>query len=271
MKLAINYSPQAAALLAAGQIQLDRFKCPDWPDMIAEAQAQLPVTVHFSLTAGSGKLKKIADWDFIAGLMIQTETPYVNLHLAPTLKDFPDEAVDRLSHAHAKKIFKAMRKDVRSAVREFGPEKVIVENVPYRGRQDKVLRIAVEPERIREILEDTGCGLLLDISHARISAHELGMDAREYIEQLPVEKIKELHFTGVHDLDGYLQDHLPVLDTDWPFLEWALDRIHTGQWATPWLLAFEYGGAGEKFSDRSDPAVMAVQVPRMVRLMKERN
>ena len=269
MELAINYSNQAASLLAAGRIKLDRFKCPDWPDMVAEAQAQLPVVVHFTLSAGSGKLKKTADWDFIASLMAQTQTPYVNLHLSPTLKDFPDFTVDDLSRPQAKKVYKAMRKDVRAAVKAFGPEKVIIENVPYRGDQDKVFRIAVEPERIQEILADTGVGLLLDISHARIAAHHLGLDPQVYMDQLPVDRIKELHFTGLHQLNGRLQDHLSVLDRDWPVLEWVLDRIRSGKWAAPWLLAFEYGGLGEKFADRSDPAVIAAQVPRLYQIVKE--
>jgi uncharacterized protein (UPF0276 family) len=270
MELAINYSTQAAALLAERKIQLDRFKCPDWPDLILEAQAQLPVAVHFTLTAGSGKLKKTANWDFVAKLLAQTGTPYVNLHLAPTQKEFPDFSIQDPSPAEAQKVFKAIRKDVRAAVREFGPEKVIVENVPFRGLQDKVFRTAVEPARIEEIVNDTGCGLLLDISHARIAAHHIGLDACDYLDQLPVHKLKELHFTGLHNLDGYLQDHLPVLEHDWPILEWVLARIRSGQWADPWLLALEYGGVGEKFAGRSDPSVIAAQVPRLYSLVKER-
>jgi uncharacterized protein len=270
MELAINYSTQAARLLAECKIQLDRFKCPDWPDTIAEAQAQLPVVVHFTLSAGSGKLKKTADWDFVARLLAQTGTPYVNLHLDPTQKEFPNISVQDLSPAEAQKVFKAMRKDVRAAVREFGSERVIVENVPFRGPKDKVFRTAVEPDRIQEIVDDTGCGLLLDISHARIAAHHLGLDAHDYLDQLPVHKLKELHFTGLHNLDGYLQDHLPVLEHDWPILEWVLGKIRTGQWANPWLLAFEYGGIGEKFARRSDPSVMVAQVPRLYTLVKER-
>lgn len=269
MELAINYSTQAAALLAEGKIQLDRFKCPDWPNMIAEAQALCPVAVHFTLTAGSGNLKKTADWDLVTRLMEQTSTPYVNLHLAPTIKDFPDFSVQDLTRSEAKKVFKAMRKDVRAAVREFGAKKVIVENVPFRGPQDKVFRTAVEPAMIRALVEDTGCGLLLDISHARIAAHHLGLDDHEYLEQLPVHRLKELHFTGLHNLDGYLQDHLAVLEQDWPILEWVLERIRRGEWADPWLLAFEYGGTGEKFAWRSDPAVIEKQVPRLYSLVKE--
>ncbi len=41
-RFALNYSPQAADLLRAGQIEIDLFKCPAWPDLIAEAQAAAP-------------------------------------------------------------------------------------------------------------------------------------------------------------------------------------------------------------------------------------
>ncbi len=49
MELAINYSPQAAGLLAGGAISIERFKCSPWPDLIAEAADVRPVYVHFDL------------------------------------------------------------------------------------------------------------------------------------------------------------------------------------------------------------------------------
>jgi hypothetical protein len=33
MEFALNYSPQAAQLLQEGRIEIDRYKCPDWPDV----------------------------------------------------------------------------------------------------------------------------------------------------------------------------------------------------------------------------------------------
>jgi len=53
-ELRINYSTQAADLLKQGKIQVERFKCPDWPDMIAEASQLCPVAVHVNLKAGVG-------------------------------------------------------------------------------------------------------------------------------------------------------------------------------------------------------------------------
>lgn len=58
MKLAVNYSTQAAVLLRQSRIQIDYFKCPDWPDLIQEAKKHAPVAVHFNLTAGHGRLGK---------------------------------------------------------------------------------------------------------------------------------------------------------------------------------------------------------------------
>ena len=267
MKLAINYSSQAAALLSQGRIQLDRFKCPDWSDMIAEASTLCPVMVHFDLKAGGRKLK-ITDWEKIAHLIDQTQTPYVNLHLDPTIKDYPAIPVDTTDPAHREQISDTITKDVRCVVAHFGAERVIIENVPYRGVQGKTLRPAVEPVLIRQVVADTGCGLLLDISHARIAAHYMGIDERDYMSQLPVDRLCELHFTGLHDLDGYLQDHLEILDTDWPILDWVLERIKSDQWALPWLLAFEYGGVGEKFAWRSNPQVIEEQVPQLYKRVK---
>jgi uncharacterized protein len=221
MQFAINYSIQAAELLSEGQIEIDRFKCPNWPNLVHEASAYRPVAVHFNLQAGSGRLKD-NDWESINRLMAETGTPYVNLHLSPTREDYPGFAIETPEPAQFRQIVENLIDDVRAVVAQFGPERVIAENVPYRGEAGKVLRPAAEPVVIRQVLETTGCGLLLDISHARIAAHQLGIEARTYMSQLPVERLKELHFTGLHQLNGRLQDHLSVLETDWPYLDWVV-------------------------------------------------
>jgi len=264
MKLAVNYSSQAAGLLEQGRIELDLFKCPDWPWMIAEARRLRPVAVHFTLTAGNGNLDK-ADWSLVERLKEETGTPYVNLHLDPSVKHFPGIPPDAPEPWQSEQIIERLRADLDLVVRRFGPEKVIAENVPYRGPDGKAMRPAVEPEVITHLLEETGAGLLLDISHARIAARVLGRDEHDYMQALPVHRLKELHFTGLHQLDDRLQDHLSILETDWPALDWVFERIRLGEWAEPWLLAFEYGGVGEKFAWRSDPAVMEEQIPQLYR------
>ena len=117
------------------------------------------------------------------------------------------------------------------------------------------------------MVEETGAGFLLDISHARLSAQHIGLDAIDYLSQMPGEALRELHVTGIgHDRQGMVCDHLGLTAADWPFVEWVLERIRAGVWAQPWVLAFEYGGITPLFDWRSDPNVIAAQVPRLVEL-----
>jgi len=261
MLFSINYSTQAAVLLDQHRIELDRFKCPDWPELIQEASRRRPVAVHFTLAAGRGKLRN-KNLDKVAALAEQTGTPFINLHLEAKLADFPDIAIGSTHASDRDKVLAQTLAEVELAVKRFGAERVIVENVPYRATGN-VLRPSVEPEAICQIVRETGCGLLLDIPHARISAAQLGMDEREYISSLPVQSLKELHFTGVHTMDGWLQDHLPAQEADSQALDWVLERIKLGEWPRPWMLAFEYSGVGEKFSWRSDARAIETHCRRL--------
>jgi uncharacterized protein (UPF0276 family) len=257
MQFAINYSHPSAQLLSAGRLKVDRFKCPPWPDLIAEAQAQRPAAVHFNLKAGRGKLNDV-DWDQITEMLDHTDTPYVNVHLETRAEDLPGTPIDTTEPLHRQQIAEWMFADLRQVIHRFGAERVIAENVPYRPAGN-VLRPCVEPQLICEVIQAAGCGLLLDIAHARISASHLGLSVDKYMSSLPVDRLRELHFSGVNDLDGWLQDHMPAVEQDWSALRSALEQIQSGAWQYPWLLAFEYGGVGEKFVHRSDPLIIEEQ------------
>ena len=262
MLLGINYSHPAAILLNQGRIQIDRFKCPDWYDMVNEASRICKVAVHSNLKAGRGNLGQ-KDWDNISKLFEVTQTPFLNLHLEARSQDFPGFPLDTDEPQYVDQIVERFVEDTEIATQHFGTERVILENVPYYGLDGKVLRPSAQPHVIRKVLDETGCGLLLDLSHSRITSHYLGMDERAYISELPVDRLREIHFTGVHNLDGILHDHLSALETDWNLLSWAMENISSGKWPKPWLLAFEYGGVGGKFVTRSNPQVIAEQTPRL--------
>jgi uncharacterized protein (UPF0276 family) len=236
--------------------------------MIAEAGRFRPVRVHFELRAGSGRLAK-KDFKRIENLLNQTCTPYVNLHIHPKPKDFGAVPIVEQDPDQAARVCAALQADVETLVRAFGAERVILENVHYRGLAGNTLRAGVEPTVLADLVRGNGCGLLLDISHACIAAQALGVDPKAYIEQLPIERLRELHFTGLLAQDRQLYDHHPIRNEDWPWLEWALSRVSSGAWARPDLLALEYGGVGEGFAWRSDPAVIEAQLPPLYRMASE--
>ncbi|MDY7080811.1 MAG: DUF692 family protein [Chloroflexota bacterium] len=295
MKLAVNYSHPAAELLHTGKIQVDCFKCPAWPDLVTTVQEQYQVYVHFPLRVGLGindaidvETNQPADWDKVEALLSRTDTPLVNLHLTPSAREYPDIPVDTVDPMHVEMLTERAIKDVNGVVERFGSERVVVENDhSSRGRR---LRPAFLPDVIRRVVEESGCGLLLDVSHARLAAHYLDMDVCQYIEALPLTRVREIHVSGVQRFQGrwidlahqigvapdviqhftgHMVDHLPITDEGWSFVEWALERVRNGAWGRPYVVTFEYGGVGGLFEAVTDVEVLAEQMPRLYTLVKK--
>ena len=261
MKFAINYSPQAAELVRKGRIEVDYFKTPPWPDMIAEAEKLRPVAVHFDFRA-EGLIQP--DWASIEGFLAHTETAYVNIHLGVRPTEMPQQPINSPpTPQQQEEVIEVMLANLQTLTSYFGAERVIAENIPFRLNENSEIWAIVEPEVISAVIEAADCGLLLDVSHARIAAQSLGMEPHAYIEALPVKRLHELHFTGLHNWNGYAMDHLEILETDWPWLDWVLEKVNRGEWGQAHMLAFEYGGTGEFFQRFSDPKVMAAQVPQL--------
>lgn len=268
MYLAINYSPPAAQLVQSGQLHVNYFKTPDWQWLVNEAKNLRPVAVHFTLEAGNNCLNQV-DWIQVEQLANSTHTPYINLHLDARQRNFPWLAIDTNTKTDNVQVLKVILSDVMRVVDLFGPEKVIIENSPYRGETGNTLRLCIEPDVITRIIDETGCGFLLDISHAIISATTIGTNPYKYFSRLPVHNLKEMHFAGIHNVNGRMMDHLSILKRDWKWLDWVLARIQSGEWKTPWLLAFEYGGVGKEFEWRSDPNVIIKQVPKILERLND--
>lgn len=262
MKLAVNYSPQAADLITAGSIEVDYFKCPTWPALIAAAGQVRPAYVHFDLYAGTGSMGSV-EWRRIEELLTGTKTPHVNLHLVARAEDFGGIPVDSTEPSDVTRVAETLLRDVGSVIERFGSERVIAENIPYRGAQGKSLRACVDPAVLAQVVSATGCGFLLDVAHATIASHHLGIDAQTYLRELPVGRLRELHVTGVRHDGQQLRDHMPMTESDWTLLEWVLRRIREGEWPRPWAVTIEYGGVGPIFEWRSSPHVLAEEVPRM--------
>ena len=89
------------------------------------------------------------------------------------------------------------------ALREALGRPLVLEPIPtYLGLPVPQLG---EIEFVHRFFAESGCGFLLDISHAWLSAHYAGVPPREFIAALPLERIVELHVAGVEanqDLGG---------------------------------------------------------------------
>ncbi|HNT54302.1 MAG TPA: DUF692 family protein [Anaerolineaceae bacterium] len=255
MKFAVNYSHAAADLLDAGQIDFDLFKFPDWPDFVPQNGLARAPYVHYTLMTGNGTQAGV-NWDMITALRARTASPLVNSHLmAP-------ESLDPADPAQVEAAIQGMVQDLRELAARFGPGNVVLENMPFYIKLPH-LRLAVDPVVISRVLAESGCGFLLDTAHARITAAALGLDVYEYIQALPVDRLGEVHVTGVGWHQGERLDHLEMQSEDWVVFEWVMAQIASGSWPQPKVVSFEYGGAGEVFRWRTQPRVLAEQTPRI--------
>lgn len=58
-----------------------------------------------------------------------------------------------------------------------------------------------EPEFLNELVQRTGCGLLLDINNVYVSASNLGFDAADYLTAINADTVEEIHLAG-HAVDA---------------------------------------------------------------------
>lgn len=268
MQFAINYSPQAEQLWREGRIQVDLFKCPDWPDLVARVSEIHKVYVHCSLIMWRGGMDAV-DYRLLQRWLEATETRVINTHFALAKSDFAAGSSITAESVveHAVRVLAPLRE-------RFGGENIVIENIPYPpgGWMGAPLPEVAEPEVISEVVRRSGCGFLLDIAHAIRACEGTGRsDVRAYLDALPVHALRELHVVGLlpaPDDEGLRQDHFAMTDEDWALTEWALERIRAGAWRKPEVMAFEYGGVGERFAWRSDAAVIAEQAPRLYALAK---
>lgn len=268
MRFAINYSPQAEKLWRAGVIQVDLFKCPDWPDLVERVGEFHPVYVHCGLLAGRGRLQA-ADTRRLRHWLDQTDTLVINTHFTVGRADFPSP------HAvSAEAVIERALRDLEALGEQIPIEDIVIENIPFPdpGWNDDMVPEAVDPAIISEVVRRSGCGFLLDIAHAIRACEGTGRaDVKAYLNAMPVQALRELHVVGIlpePDEHGVRQDHFAMTEADWEIAEWALSQIRQGTWRKPDTMAFEYGGLGDQFAWRSEEAVIAEQAPRLRQLAR---
>ena len=73
---------------------------------------------------------------------------------------------------------------------------LILENISYLVRFPSA--DMSESEFIKTILEETDCGLLLDVTNLYINSQNFGFDWREFLDEIPLNRVTQLHFVGSH-------------------------------------------------------------------------
>lgn len=81
---------------------------------------------------------------------------------------------------------------------------LILENITYMFRYP--IAEMDEAEFLQRLLNETDCGLLLDVTNLYINSVNHQYDWRKLLDKLPLERVVQLHFVGGHQHQDYLID-----------------------------------------------------------------
>lgn len=83
-----------------------------------------------------------------------------------------------------------------------------------------------EAQFITEVVERADCGLLLDVNNVYINSRNLGFDPFEFIDQLPLERVVQIHIAGHRKTGNFLMDThgARVIEPVYQLLEYTLER-----------------------------------------------
>jgi uncharacterized protein (UPF0276 family) len=106
----------------------------------------------------------------------------------------------------------------------LGGVPLLLENYNY--HPTNAYEYVCEPETFCALIEAINCGVLLDLAHAQISAHNLGWpNVWSYLQALPLRRVREIHINHPQidsALGQMLDRHLPIQPTDMALLRWTL-------------------------------------------------
>lgn len=88
-----------------------------------------------------------------------------------------------------------------------------------------------ETEFLRHVVQQTGCGLLLDVNNVYVSGNNQHFSCSDYMRDYPLEAVGEIHLAGhaSEEIDGetvYIDDHgSPVIEPVWELFTQTLAQI----------------------------------------------
>ncbi len=195
-----------------------------WGKKLAQATERYPVVCHgLSLSIGS---PDPLDIDFIKRLkqfldehQVQIYSEHLsyskcdNAHLydllpIPFRQDAVDHIVERIK-----------------TVQDILQRPLVLENVSY---YTPVAAEMSEVDFVSAIINESGCQMLLDVNNVFVNSFNHSYDPKEYINNLPLDKVAYIHMAGHEKVqeDLIIDTHgMPIIDPVFELFDWTLSQI----------------------------------------------
>lgn len=196
--------------------------------MLEELCAHYPVSMHgVGLSLGGGETlseKHLAD---LKRLVDRFDPAMVSEHIAWSSHEglyMADLLPTPMTKASLDQLVQAIE-----TVQDYIGRRILIENpTSYMPLPQNSIP---ELDFITEAARRSGCGLLIDVNNVYISAHNLGFDAKAFINAVPGDLVGEIHLAG-HEQDANPDDDVlidthsrPVSDPVWALFDQLISRI----------------------------------------------
>ncbi|GET33107.1 UPF0276 protein [Prolixibacter bellariivorans] len=163
-----------------------------WGKKIRQAVEKYPVTCHgLSLSLGSPEELDYRFMKELKSFLDDNQVEIFSEHLSYT-KCANAHLYDLLPIPFREDAVKHVVRRIREA-QDFLERPIAIENVSY------YTAVAAEMDEatfISSIVEESGCQLLLDVNNVYVNAFNHGYDAKEFIRQMPLDKVAYIHMAG---------------------------------------------------------------------------
>lgn len=184
---------------------------PHAAELLTELSCSYAISFHsVGVSVGSAAGIHQAHLKRIRHLAERIEPVFVSGHLA--WSTYGGEYLnDLLPLPYTKSTLRMVADHVRQ-VQDFLGRPYLIENpATYVGFATSWMS---EAEFLSELVHQTGCRLLCDVSNAYVSAHNMNYDPYEYIDRIPSKAVAEIHLGGYsHEGEDDGGDRLLLVDT----------------------------------------------------------
>lgn len=195
MKYGCNYSKELIDILRDNKEFCDYVKIGAFgktEEVLKEAFLYRPLLIHgfgWYERGGMPSIKEM-DFEYMNSYLKFYKSPFLAMHALAFESDMKVLNSGESISDHMIQIFKQIQQSLDIPL--------LIENLdysPFYSYETTVLE-TVLPEFLTRVILETNAYFLFDLSHAKVSAYQLQMNIYDYIDHLPLESIKEIHFSG---------------------------------------------------------------------------
>jgi hypothetical protein len=196
-----------------------------WKQILDKIVNQFPILCHgLSLSIGSPDNLDYKFLDDLKDFFNQVPVKIYSEHLSyskvdnahvydllpiPFRKDAVNHLVDRIDE-----------------VQNYLGRKIALENVSY---YTPVGAEMSEAEFLSDVINRSGCDMLLDVNNVYVNAFNHSYDTKEFINSLPLDKVVYIHIAGHTKVDEntIIDTHgNPIIDPVFELFEWTIQKIN---------------------------------------------